>query len=98
MEKVKNPFARKSTEADLRAAYAQILPDTRSTRKYLRSMAGYIEKAWEIGRRDGRKGKPLIPREELGEASAGSPLLREMHRRAYTAYQAGYKAGGKEVG
>lgn len=60
-------------------------------------MARHIEKAWEIGYRDGAAGKPLVTQKELSGMSDDSPLLREMGRRAYVAYQAGHRVGCAEV-
>ena len=77
--------------------YMPSSPDKRRTRKYLRKMARHIEKAWEIGYRDGVAGKPLVPQKELPGMSDDSPLLREMGRRAYVAYQAGHRVGCEEV-
>lgn len=95
--KTENPFSHKYVEKILFQIYMPSSPDKRRTRKYLRKMARHIEKAWEIGRRDGAAGKPFVLLGELPEMSDGSPLLREMGRRAYVAYQAGRRAGCEGV-
>ena len=86
-----NPFNRKSMEKVLFAAYMPTAQDKRRTRKYLKKM----EKAFEIGLKDGKAGKPLVPQEALMQ-NDDSPLLRGMIRRAYMAYQAGHRVGSAE--
>jgi len=64
-------------------------------RTYLRRQARRVETAWEIGFKDGRAGKPLIPLEDLPRDN-DSPMGRGIARWAYTAYQSGHRTGAAE--
>lgn len=92
-----NPFDHKNVEKVLRSVYMPLSPDKRRTRKYLRKMSRHIEHAWEIGRKDGATGNRLVKLEELLEMTGNSTLARAMARRAYVAYETGYRAGCGEV-
>ena len=95
--RAENQFNHEHMEKILFPIYMPSSPDKRRTRKYLRKMARHIEKAWEVGCRDGMSGKPLVPLAALPGMSDDSPLLRGIGRRAYVAYQAGYRVGCEEV-
>lgn len=90
-----NPFDRKLVEKALFAAHKNGELKNRRTRSFLRKMARSIEKAWEIGYRDGAAGKPLAQQESLPE-DAASPLRRDIFHRVYVAYSSGYRAGAAE--
>lgn len=91
-----NPFNHKDMEKVLFATFKRHLPQGRRTRSFLRKQARNIEHGYEIGRRDALAGKPLVSLEALQKPD-DSPLQRDMVRRAYAAYLAGYLSKSEAV-
>lgn len=90
--KKENPFNRKYVEKMLFAQFMPRAADKRKTRSFLWEMARYIEKAYQIGAKDGGAGVRFISLSELQKPNE-SPMMRTIGRYAYTAYQSGYQAG-----
>ena len=79
--------------------FAQFMPaavNKRKTRSFLREMARYIEKAYQIGAKDGEAGKRSIALAELQKPDE-SPMMRTIGRYAHTAYQSGYQAAERKA-
>lgn len=91
-----NPFDRKYVEKMLFAQFMPGATDKRKTRTFLRKMARHIEKAYQIGVRDGEAGERLITLSELQRPDE-SPMMRTIGRYAHTAYQSGYLVAGEKV-
>lgn len=87
-----HPFNRKYVE---RMLFAQFMPgaeNKRKTRSFLRGIARDIERAYQIGVRDGEAGEHFIALSELQKPDE-SPMMRTIGRYAHTAYRSGYQAG-----
>ena len=92
-----NQFDRKSVEKDLFATYKNgTALQGRRTRTFLRKIARDIEHSYEIGRRDGIAGKPLVPLDPL-QSPDDPPMKQDIFRRVHAAYRAGHMAGTQGV-
>lgn len=89
-------FDRKSVEKELFVAYKTGDLKGRRTRSFLRKMARHVEHAYEIGIRDAKLKKPMIPEEAIPVAENESAMGRDLLHRSYLAYRDGYAAGVKE--
>lgn len=90
--KKENPFNRKYVEKMLFAQFMSRAADKRKTRSFLREMARYIEKAYQIGVKDGEARRRFVSLSELQKPNE-SPMMRTIGRYTHTAYRSGYQAG-----